>query len=923
MSKDVLKGKTFLKAPGHFIDEATEQVEEVKRRHSIVSLFEGYGVKLAKTSYNGSYTGLCPWHDDHNPSLSVDDTKGLYHCFGCDAKGDIIELVRKMENVSFREAMKKLEGRIDSSSAAPNRKQTTDKVVAPEEEGATTSPLIALTDVAAYYHNRLFESKDAVQYLIKRGITNTGLYERFTLGFADGSILSKLSDKQQESLKASGILSKKNVEHFHNCVIFPILDPSTSSGQVSDRVVGLYGRRIMEDDPRHLYLPGPHRGIWNRKASKVYDEIVLVESIIDALSLVQIGVENVQPLYGTNGFTAEHIGTLKDDNVKTVVLALDNDEAGHKASESLKAKLLDERFTVKTIFPKLSKDWNEELVAGLEKETFRLLIEEAKPEKKQESVKSFEITREGIKDIFRTEYTCPERSRGITYEIVGAKELFVTNLRVNVKAIYGGESYYDNADLASGRSRRGLSETLAQLFSIEYRIVERDLMRILDYYASERDRKLAELSTTGEKKEITAEERELGLAFLKNPDMFNEIVRDMDTLGYVGEDLNKILLYLAASSRILDDPISVMILSQSAAGKSMLVSTLKKLIPAEDVISLTSLSDQALNYIASMLHKFLDLGEAVHSETIEHQIRDMLSAKELSRLVTIKDEKTGQMRSELKRTPAIVAAVMTTTRQNINPENASRFFVINTDETKEQTRRIHAVQREKYTLARYTEKAGIVPHIVKKHHAAQRLLKKVAIVNNFSGHLDFPDTLMRVRRDHERFIDLIACVCFLRQYQKEIKNNGSTSLTTGSGLEYIECDLDDYSIAYKIMINGVLASTMIELPKSANELYEAIRVYAREASTKKHLKPEEVSFTQRDIREQTGYGQTWIKMNMRLLVDYEYLVVSRGGRERSKAVYRLREDENISKINLSMIPTPEEMKNCISAESELQPCKDS
>ena len=68
----------------------------------------------------------------------------------------------------------------------------------------------------------------------------------------------------------------------------------------------------------------------------MYDEIVLVESIIDALSLVQIGVENVQPLYGTNGFTAEHLQTLKDDNVKTVVLAMDNDDAGRKASEHSK-----------------------------------------------------------------------------------------------------------------------------------------------------------------------------------------------------------------------------------------------------------------------------------------------------------------------------------------------------------------------------------------------------------------------------------------------------------------------------------------------------------------------------------------------------------------------------------------------------------
>jgi hypothetical protein len=304
-----------------------------------------------------------------------------------------------------------------------------------------------------------------------------------------------------------------------------------------------------------------------------------------------------------------------------------------------------------------------------------------------------------------------------------------------------------------------------------------------------------------------------------------------------------------------------------------------------------------------MIHKFLDLGEAVHSETIEHQIRDMLSAKELSRLVTIKDEKTGQMRSELKRTPAIVAAVMTTTRQNINPENTSRFFVINTDETKEQTRRIHAVQREKYTLARYAKKAELVPRIIAKHHAAQRLLKKVAIVNNFSAHLDFPDTIMRVRRDHERFIDLIACVCFLRQHQKEIKNNGP--------FEYIECDLEDYRVAYDIMIDGVLASTMIELPKSATELYETIRSYTRDIAKSKHLKPEEVSFTQRDIREQTGYGQTWIKMNMRLLVDYEYLVIAKGGRERSKAIYRLREDENMAKINLSMIPTPEEMEKLI------------
>jgi hypothetical protein len=72
-----------------------------------------------------------------------------------------------------------------------------------------------------------------------------------------------------------------------------------------------------------------------------------------------------------------------------------------------------------------------------------------------------------------------------------------------------------------------------------------------------------------------------------------------------------------------------------------------------------------------------------------------------------------------------------------------------------------------------------------------------------------------------------------------------------------------------------------------------------------------VSFTQRDIRERTGYGHTWIKLNIRILVDYEYVVIARGGRERSKAVYRLRENEDIVKLNLSMIPSPAEMEKLI------------
>jgi hypothetical protein len=363
-------------------------------------------------------------------------------------------------------------------------------------------------------------------------------------------------------------------------------------------------------------------------------------------------------------------------------------------------------------------------------------------------------------------------------------------------------------------------------------------------------------------------------------------------------------MYLCASSRILDDPISIMILSESSSGKSMLVDTVKKLIPPEDVISVTSLSDQALNYIKNMLHKFLTLGEAVHSDIIEHQIREMLSGKELSRLVTVKDDKTGKMESRIVRTPAVVSSVMSSTVAGVNPENASRCFLIHTDESKEQTRRIHEAQREKYSFTRYYEREMKVPDVIRKHHAAQRLLRKILIVNPFGKSLNFPDNLIRTRRDNDRFLDLIACVCFLRQYQKPVKMESRDARIT----EYIECDLEDYRISYEIMINGVLSASLLEIPKGSAILYEEVRRMVREMGDRNGIKPEEVSFIQRDIREYSKFNNDSIKKYLKNLVDLEYIQIVSGRSRGTRLSYRLRKDEELEKIDLTAIPTPEKMK---------------
>jgi DNA primase catalytic core len=909
-SPDRLGGKKTLKVGG-FLEEFEK--DDVKAKVDITELFGFFGVELSKKGK--SFMGRCPWHEDETPSLSVDREKGLYNCFGCGESGDVFDLVEKMKGFDFKEALaflKKWTGPSTSSGTDPRKrpfspskslpKPSGDNLPEKEETLPVTeekAPSGLLNTVADHFRKRFSDHPEAAAYLRKRGLNNTALWERFGVGFSDGSLLDKIGETQKAELIEAGILNEKDGrvwEHFKDCVVFPILDEN-------DQTVGFYGRDIADPSTgsgqarsfKHRYLKGDHRGVWNRKASKVYpDGLILAECIIDALSLVEAGVENVQALYGANGFTDEHLELLKANRVKTVITGLDNDEPGRKAAAKLAERLTGEGFTVKDIGPVGAKDWNEMLTAGkLSKEFIRGSVEVAKALGREEEAApsaAYQVREDGIAVLFTF--------GAVSYRVVGAKESFGASLRVNVKAEAEDVKYFDNLDLYSARSRSAFAGNFSRQTGAEVKRIERDLVMILEHFETDRERKATEAAKPATV-EPTEEEKRIGIEFLKNPDLFAAIVKDMEMLGYVGEDLNKQLLYLCASSRILDDTISVLLLSESASGKSLLVDTVKKLIPPEDTVAVTSLSDQALNYMGDLLHKFLILGEAVHSDAIEHQIREMLSGKELSRLVTVKDEKTGKMESKIVRKPVIVASVMSGTNHAINPENASRCFVVNTDESREQTRRIHESQRRKYTLSRYGEKENAIPAIISRHHAAQRLLRKLPIVNPFAEFLDFPVTLMRTRRDHDRFLDLIACVCFLRQYQKPLKHEGGT--------EFIECDLEDYRIAYNIMVNGVLTATMADLPHQAADLYGEVLRVLREKAKREDLKPEEVSLTQREIRERTGLNHMFVKRYLRELADYEYLKV-KGNRHRgAAATYSLAADEEMNSLDFGMIPSPEEM----------------
>ena len=319
MSQDKLGGRKTLAVEG-FLQEFEK--DEIKRRVDIVSLFDSFGVVL--TAKGKGFAGRCPWHHDKEPSLWK-TAKGLLP-LGRGESGDVVPWCRGARSglQGSPGVLEGSRGNTSSNGHRDGRRMPRTSVVHPTSDVTVSSERdlrFILDDVAARYAAALLGRIDARAYLASRGRDEAQLITGFKIGYCVGTLADSLSSAQKADLTRLGVL-KASEEHFKGCIVVPLLDEQ-------NHVAGFYGRRISANSgPAHLYLPGPHRGLVNRAAAKVYrEELILTESIIDALSLIVLGILNVIPCYGVNGFTEEHGKLLRDERVKTVAVGFDSDEA--------------------------------------------------------------------------------------------------------------------------------------------------------------------------------------------------------------------------------------------------------------------------------------------------------------------------------------------------------------------------------------------------------------------------------------------------------------------------------------------------------------------------------------------------------------------------------------------------------------------
>ena len=923
------------------------ELARLKAEVSVQRLVEGVGVELRRQGKD--LIGRCPFHDDATPSLVVSPGKNLWHCLGaCAAGGGPVDWVMTAQGVSFRHAVELLVQQSASlSTLASARPGTTgpvkrssarklEPIAAPDAEDQAL-----LGRVVDHYASALAGAADAQELLHRRRLAHPEAIEQFRVGFADRSLGYRLPSAQTKDgsalrlrLRALGVLRGSGHEHFRGCLTIPVLDEQGHVGEI-------YGRRVASVDKRtgtsaHLYLPGPHRGVWNIGVFVSVDELIVTESLVDAVTLWCAGFRHVTASYGADGWTAEHQAAVLEHGITRVLIAYDRDPAGDAGAKTLAGQLMPAGVECFRVELPHGADVNDVAVdaanptealgrylrkaswmgtgpaptpstvtptepgpfpaAVLEPGTLEPSADESTGDEKpvaQQDVPAPAQEPELVSPVPRPSSPQPAerasdrelvltigqrrwRVRGL--EKVTSFDLLRVNLLVAATGpadstpAEGSRFHVDTLDLYSARARAVFVAAAAAELGVEADVVKADLGRVL--LASEtRAEEVITAALEPQRPEVTvtAEGRAAALTLLRDPDLVGRIEAGFAAVGMVGETTNCLVGYLAAISRKLPAPLAVIVQSTSAAGKSAVMEAVLGFVPPEDRVSFSAMTGQSLFYLgeSDLAHKVLSIAEEEGAQRASYALKLLQSEGELSIASTGKDNTSGRLVTHTYSVTGPTAIVLTTTAIDVDEELLNRCLVLTVDEDRDQTRAIHAAQRTAQTLAGLAAKAER-ERVIALHRDAQRLLEPLAVVNPFADRLTFADARTRTRRDHGKYLGLIAAVTLLHQHQRPRK----TAVLAGGSVTYVESTLADIEVANRLA-HAVLGQSLDELPPQTRRLLTAIHAWVMAEATRCDIPVELVRFTRRQLREALGFGDTQLKVHLARLVDLELLVVHR------------------------------------------------
>ena len=316
-------------------------LDELKKQISLLEYLQAQDWRPARTLSRGRFMGLCPLHEDHQPSFLVDPLQNLFYCYGCGRGGDVIRFAELYHQVGFPQALALL------------------------RQWLGLLPL--LRETAEFYRMQLHRHSEAVAYLDQRGVRSSEVIEHMRIGYAPGGCLRGWLAElgySRLALREAGLITATGYDTYMHRVVFPLEG-------------NLYGRSLSAAAPPHRFLPGAKGGLYAWDQARIYPGVILVEGLFDYAALWQAGFHNITCSMGTH-LNARQFRQLCD-GARTVYLAFDADTngSGQQAAHSLACRLTAQGVNVRTVALPGGHDPNSFFVQGGEARQFQSLLEAA------------------------------------------------------------------------------------------------------------------------------------------------------------------------------------------------------------------------------------------------------------------------------------------------------------------------------------------------------------------------------------------------------------------------------------------------------------------------------------------------------------------------------------------------------------------
>ncbi|QTE21158.1 hypothetical protein [Polaribacter cellanae] len=355
-------------------------------------------------------------------------------------------------------------------------------------------------------------------------------------------------------------------------------------------------------------------------------------------------------------------------------------------------------------------------------------------------------------------------------------------------------------------------------------------------------------------KELSATEEREAIKFLKRKDLLPKTNELIGKAGVIGEQVNRLLMYLIFTSRKTNNPLHCISLGSSGVGKTHLQSKVSELIPEEDKVEITVLSANAFYYFnrTELQHKLILIEDLDGAESVLYPLRELQSKKRITKTVVHKDAR-GNTKTIHLTVEGPVSVAGCTTQESIYEDNSNRSFLLYIDESQEQDSRIMNYQRL-ISAGKINEDQEHKSRELLKD--VQRVLKPIKVINPFAEYLELPQSVFKPRRTNSHYLQFIEAITFYKQYQREQQVNEET------GEVFIETTIEDIKEANELIIEVLLRKSDTLTGAIRNHL-ENLKAYLQENK--------QTTFTSSEIRRKLRLKETTLRRYNKQLLAEQYI----------------------------------------------------